>query len=130
MSMRPKVIITLFQKMVWFTVVQAAVHEILMIKISKQMLKHKKLLQNPSISNTNVIETVSHSIINNIIFWICVTRPSRSIYVNCFNKLDFFLRSAQSCKKCTFLDNLMTTAHEGSISTRWMTPFFHLLFPV
>ena len=68
MSMRPKVIITLFQKMVWFTVVQAAVHEILMIKISKQMLKHKKLLQNPSISNTNVIEIVSHSIINNIIF--------------------------------------------------------------
>ena len=57
-------------------------------------------------SNTNISETISHSIINNTILWKCTTRPFRYIYVNCFNKLKFLLRSAQNCKKCAFLNSL------------------------
>ena len=37
-----KVLITLFQKMVWFIGVSATVHEILAIKISKKMLTQQK----------------------------------------------------------------------------------------
>ena len=36
--------------------------------------------------------------------------------------LDFLLRSAQNCKKCTFLDNLRTIAQEGNMETRQRTP--------
>ena len=42
--------------------------------------------------------------------------------------LDFMLRSAQNCEKCTFLGNLRTITQEGNMETRQMTPFFHLLF--
>ena len=82
--MHLKVLITLFQKMLWFLGVWATFHEILAIKISKTMLK---FLKNYSTSNTHTIETVSHSIINNINFWKCITRPFRCIY--CFNQLRF-----------------------------------------
>ena len=34
------------------------------------------------------------------------------------------LRSAQNCKKCTFLDNLRTKTQEGNMGTWQMTPFF------
>ena len=40
------------------------------------------------------------------------------------------LRSAQNCKKYTFLDNFSTTTQEGNMETRQMTHFFHLLFPI
>ena len=46
--MHLKVLITLFQKMVWFTGVQATAHEIYAIKISKKMmtqLKFNKIFQ-------------------------------------------------------------------------------------
>ena len=36
------VLITLFQKMLWFIGVRATIHEILAIKISRQMLTHQK----------------------------------------------------------------------------------------
>ena len=42
--------------------------------------------------------------------------------------LRFFLKSAQNCKKCTFLDNLRTITQEGNMETRQMTSFFHLRF--
>ena len=53
----------------------------------------------------------------------CVTRPFRSIYVNGFDRL-FFLRSAQNCKKCTFLGNLRAITQEGNMEIRQITPFF------
>ena len=39
-------------------------------------------------------------------------------------ELDFFLRSAQNCKRCIFLDNLRTISQKGNIETRQMTPLF------
>ena len=42
--------------------------------------------------------------------------------------LDFLLRSAQNCKKCSFLDNLRTITQEGNMETRQMTPFFSSTF--
>ena len=42
--------------------------------------------------------------------------------------LDSVLRSAQNCKKCTFLDNLRTITQEKNINTRQMTPFFSSTF--
>ena len=38
--------------------------------------------------------------------------------------LDFLLRSAQSCKKDTFLDNLQTISQDENMEIRQMTPFF------
>ena len=42
--------------------------------------------------------------------------------------VDFMLRSAQNCKKYTFLDNLQTITQEGNMETRQMTPFFLATF--
>ena len=39
------------------------------------------------------------------------------------------LRSAQNCKKCTFLDNLRTITQKGNVETRQMTPVFSSTFP-
>ena len=44
--------------------------------------------------------------------------------------LNFLLRSAQNCKKKTFLDNLGTKTQERNMETRQMTLFFHPLFPL
>ena len=123
--MHLKVLITLFQKMLWFLGVWATFHEILAIKISKTMLK---FLKNYSTSNTHTIETVSHSIINNINFWKCITRPFRCIYVNCLNRLRFLAEVSTKLQKMHFLDNLKTITQEGSMETRQMTPFFSSTF--
>ena len=42
--------------------------------------------------------------------------------------LDFLLRSAQNCKKCTFLDKLQTITQEGNMETRQVIPFFSSTF--
>ena len=44
-------------------------------------------------------ETVSHSIISNTIFWMCVTRPFRCIYINCFNSLRFLADASTKLQK-------------------------------
>ena len=75
-------------KMLWFIAVGATVYEILAIKLTKKMLTQ----QNFSIistSNTDISETVRNSILNNTILWKCVTKPSRCVYVNCFNRHRF-----------------------------------------
>ena len=56
----------------------------------------------------NISWTVTQTPINNIIFWMSVMRTFRYKYVNyiILTDLGFLLRSAQSWKKCTFLDNL------------------------
>ena len=47
-------------------------------------------------------------------------------YVNCFNRLSCFLqKSAQNCRKFTFLDKLSAITQEGDLKTRQMT-FFYL----
>ena len=77
-----------------------------------------------STSDPNISRTVSHSIINNILFWKLITRPFRCIYVNCFNiDLDFLLKSAQNHKKCIFLDDLLTITWEGNMETKQMARF-------
>ena len=42
--------------------------------------------------------------------------------------LGFWMRSAQNCRKSTFLDNLRTITQEWSMETRKMTPFFIYFF--
>ena len=49
-------------------------------------------------------------------------------YAMTLTDLDFLLRSAQYCKKCTFIDNLRTITQEGNIETRQMSPFFPSTF--
>ena len=128
--MHLKVLITFFEKMLRFIEVWATVHEILAIKISKKMLNQQIFLKNSLNSNTHTIEAVSHSIINNINFWKCVTRPFWGIHVNCFNRLRFLVEVSTKSRKMQFLDHLRTITQEGSMETRQMTPFFHLLFPI
>ena len=90
----------------------------------KKMLTQQKFLKNSSTSNTHTIETVSHSIINNINFWNCITRPFRCIYVNCLNRLRFLAEVSTKLQKMHFLENLRTITQDGSMETREMTPFF------
>ena len=73
--------------MIWFIGVWTTVHEISAIKISKKDADTAEIYQSSSTSNSNISETVSHSITNDNTFWKCVTRPFRCIYVNCFNRL-------------------------------------------
>ena len=40
--------------------------------------------------------------------------------------LDFLLKSAQNCKKCTFLDKLRAINQERNLKTRQMTSFLYL----
>ena len=75
-----KVLITLFQKMVWFMWVCLWDCLTFTIRISKKMLA--EIQQNSSPSNSNISKPASHSIISNIIFWKCITRPFRCIYIN------------------------------------------------
>ena len=42
--------------------------------------------------------------------------------------LGFLLKSAQNCKKCTFLDKLRAITQEGNLKTRQMTSFFIYFF--
>ena len=75
-------------------------------------------------SHYTLSETVSHSIINNTIFWKYATRPFRWIYVNCFNSLRFLAdASTKLQKKCTFLYNLRNITQERNMETRQMTSF-------
>ena len=71
--------------------------------------------------------TVAQTPINHTISLKSVMRTFWCMYENCFNNLDFLLKSAQNCKKCTFLDNLHTITQIGNMETRQMTPIF-LLF--
>ena len=68
----------------------------------KKDAESAEILQNPSTSITNISKTVSHTIINNTIFWNCVTRPFRCIYVNCFNKLRFLAEVRTILQKMYF----------------------------
>ena len=61
---------------------------------------------------------MSHSIINNTIFWKCITRTLRCIYVNNFNILRFLAEFSTKTK--TFL--------EENIETTRMTPIFSSTF--
>ena len=45
---------------------------------------------------------VAQTTTNHNIFWKSVMRTFRCIYVNCFNRLNFLLRSAQNCKNALF----------------------------
>ena len=89
--MNLKVLITVFQKILWFIGVWATIHEISAIKLSKTMLAQQ-----------DIFKTLSHSIVNNNIFWKPVTRPFRCIYVNCFNVLRFFCWGQHKIKKMHF----------------------------
>ena len=72
---------------------------------------------------------MSHSIVNNNIFWKRVTRPFRCIYdVNCFKILRFFCWDQHKFEKMHFFQQLKDhnsgREHENYIND----PFFHLLF--
>ena len=113
--MHLNVLIALFQKMLWFIGVWATAHEILAIKISKKMLtqqKFNKILRLKKISeNSEISETVSHSIMNNTIFWKYETRPFRWIYEIALVDLDFLLRLARNSQKMHFLDSFWSVKY-------------------
>ena len=70
------------------------------------------------LQNLIIFETVSHSIINNTIFWKCIMRSFRWMYGNCFNRLRFSAEvSTKLQKKCTFLDKLRTITQAGNVKT-------------
>ena len=106
--MHLKFLITLFQKIIWFTGVWAIVHEIFIsnwnIKkiLSLNATKSFDFKQNLS----NISETGSHSITNNTIFWKCVTRTFRCMYVNCFSRFRFLAEAS------TKLQNMETRQTE------------------
>ena len=74
-----KVLITVFQILIWFIGVWATIHEISAIKSSKTMLTQQKFNKVLRFQTLNIFKTLSYSIINNNIFWKRVTRP---LYVN------------------------------------------------
>ena len=78
--------------------------------------------------NTNISKIVSHSTINNTIFWKYVTIPFRYIYLNCFNRLRLLAEVSTKFQKMSFLDNLRTITQEGNMATRQMTSFFFIYF--
>ena len=67
---------------------------------------------------------VAQTPINHIIFLKECNEIFSDAYVQiALTESDFWLRSAQNYKKCTFLDNLRTITKEGNMETRQMTPF-------
>ena len=81
-----------------------------------------------STSNPSIYKTVSHSIINNTIFWKCVTRPFRCIDENCFNRLRFLANVSTKSQKMHFFRKFRTITQEKNLKTRQMTPFFSSTF--
>ena len=75
---------------------------------------------------TNNSWTVAQIPLNHTIFWKSVMRTFRCTYGKLLSQTftGFWLRSAQNCIKCTFLDNSRTIPRKGNIETRQMTPFF------
>ena len=71
--MHLKVLITLFQKMIWFIDVWATFHEILAIQIPKRCWLSRNL--------TEFLKTVSHGTINNKNFWECFCREISALTV-------------------------------------------------
>ena len=122
-----KVLITLFLKMIWFVGVWATIHWQLRYQRWCWLSRYFTIFL---MSNPKIPETVSHSIVNNTIFWNCLTRPFRCIYVNCFNRLIFRAEVSIKLQKRTFLNNLRTITQEWNMEVRQMTPFFNLLFPL
>ena len=116
-----------FQKMLLFT--------ILWLNVCKMSVWNVRTLLNFYwvsivfvILIANISWTVAQTPINHIIFWKTVIKTFRSIYVNCFNRLRFLAEVSTKLQKMHFLDNLRTITQEGSMETRQMASFFHLLF--
>ena len=93
--MHLKVLITFFQKMIWFRGVWCTVNEILAIEIQKRCwtcrnstkffdFKPYYLQTRPLPYHSQYQETIP---INNTIFWKCAKRPFICKYVNCLNIL-------------------------------------------
>ena len=82
--------------------------------------KFKKILRT---SNPNISKTVCHSIINNTIFWKCIIKPIKCIYVILLNSFRFLAEVSTKLHKTHFLDNLRTIIQEGNMETRQMTCF-------
>ena len=103
-----KVLIILFQKMVWFIGVWATDHETLVIKIQTRCWRGRHFVK-----FFDFKQCVKK----------CVTRIFRHISVNCFNRLRFLAEVSSNLQKCTFLDNFSTITQEGNTKTRQMTLF-------
>ena len=97
----------------------------MLTQMIKKMLTQQKINKILQFQIPDISKIISHNIINNTTFWKYVTRPSRYIYVNCFNRPRFLV---DVTTKIAFLDNLRTITHKGNMKTRQMTLFFHLLF--
>ena len=119
-----KVLITVFQKMIWFSGILATVH--MQLKYQKWCWLSRNLNLNSSNSNTNISKTLSHTKINNTIFWKHVTRPFRCIYVNYFNLLGFFSWGQHKIEKMHFF--FPEFEDEGTWKLHRSPHFFHLHF--
>ena len=68
------------------------------------------------------------NIISKTIFWNCVTRSFRYLYVNCFTRLGYFAEDSTKLKIMHLLDNLGTITQEENMEIREMTAIFFIYF--
>ena len=127
-DMHLKGLVTHFQKLVLLIMLWLTVSEVWVFEVEEFLRTFCWVSICFDTLIANMSWTVAQTHINHSILWKSVMRPFRCIYVNCFNNLDFLLRSAENCKKCTFLDNLQTITQVGNMETRQMTPIFSSIF--
>ena len=88
-----------------------------------------------STSNPNIYETLSHSTIYTI-FWKCITRPFKCIYVNCFDRLIFLAEVSTKLQKIHFSrqltldhkDHNSGNKHENRTNDHILLIYFFLHF--
>ena len=68
----------------------------------------------------NISWTVAQTPISHIIFWKTVIKSFRFIYEIALTGLGFWLKSAQNCRKWTFMDNLRIITQGESMSGEWI----------
>ena len=72
----------------------------------------------------NISWTVAQTTINHIIFWKSVMRTFRFIYINCFNRLRFFVEVSTKLQKMHFFGQFK----EENMETRQMIAVFSSTF--
>ena len=128
--MHLKGLVTHFQKLVLFIMLWLTVSEVWVFEVEEFLRNFCWVSIFFDIFITNISWTVAQTPINHSIFWKSVMRTFRCIYVNCFNNLDFLLRSAENYKEFNFFGNLQTITQVETWKLHKWHQFFHLLFPL
>ena len=96
---RPRGLVTHFQKMVMFIMIWHTVSEILKVWSRQILLIHCTVSILFDISIANSLWAVAQS---GIIFWKSVMRTFRCIYTSCFNRLRFLAENSTKLQKMNF----------------------------